>query len=227
MIRELRRNGCGAMRSRKTLSQKVYDRIREKITSVEFPPGMVLQEARLAAEFGVSRTPVREAMNVLLQEGWLDREARVLKVKQFTDTDVLQIFEIRSILENAAMKKVFSKGNPRLLAGYLDDFVARMTQEDDFRKFTSHDIEFHAAIVKQMENPRLTQFWYNIYEEIFRGGLWSMSYIANRKNTVLDEHRTIVESCWEKDLAKTLAALAEHHEHSRRALVQGLCENGL
>lgn len=54
-----------------------------------------------------------------------------------------------------------------------------------------------------------------------------MSYIANRKNTVLDEHRTIVESCWEKDLAKTLAALAEHHEHSRRALVQGLCENGL
>lgn len=209
------------MESKKTLSSDVYAKIREKIISLEFPPGMVLQEAKLASEFGVSRTPVREAMNVLLQEGWLYRDARVLAVKRFTETDIRQIFEIRKILENAAIQKVFSQGNPRLLAGYLDDFVVKMKEESDFRKFTGHDISFHAAIVKQTENPRLTQFWYNIYEEIFRGGLLSMQSIKNRKETVLEEHGAIVEYCWEKDFEKTLEALEIHHENSLHSLIIG------
>lgn len=210
------------LKSRKTLSGQVYEKIREKITSVEFPPGMVLQEARLASEFGVSRTPVRDAINLLVLEGWLCRDGRTLSVKSFTKTDICQIFEIRSILETAAVRKVFSQGNPRLLAGHLDDYVAKMTRECDIREFISHDIEFHAAIVKQMANPRLTQFWYNIYEEVFRAGLFTLQSVKNRKNTVINEHRSIVEYCWEKNLETTLQALKEHHDSSLDSLTRRL-----
>ena len=210
------------MVSGETLSRKVYLRLKEKIISLEFPPGMILQEAMLATIFEVSRTPVREAMNLLLQEGWLDRRARILMVRQPTEIDIQQIFEIRSILEIASLKKAFLEGNPRLLAGLLDDLVVSMVKESDFRKFMGFDIEFHALIVKQMNNPKLTQFWYNIYEETFRGGLWSMSTVANRKNDVIDEHRVIAESCWERDFEKTLKALSIHHNNSKDALLQGL-----
>lgn len=210
------------MAERTTLSAQVYEKIKKSITSLEYPPDSILQEASLAANLGVSRTPVREATMQLLQEGWLMREGRSLRVKSISEEDMRQIFEIREILEREALIKVFTCGNPRLVAGFLDDLVQKMEQEKDFYNFTRYDLEFHAAIVRSMGNERLTQFWCNIYEEIFRCGLFSVRSVKNRKDQVTDEHRQIIECCWRKDLECALQAMKGHHVSSLAALLKGL-----
>jgi DNA-binding GntR family transcriptional regulator len=209
---------------RTTLSNQVYEKIKKSITSLEYSPDSTLQEATLAAILGVSRTPIREATMQLLQEGWLIREGRSLRVKTLSREDMEQIFEIREILEKEALVKTFTRGNPRLIAGFLDDLVQKMEQEDDFYNFTRFDLDFHATIVKNMGNDRLTQFWCNIYEEIFRCGLFSVRAVKNRRDQVINEHGKIIECCWKKDLECALKAMEEHHESSLSALLKGLQE---
>lgn len=96
------------------LASGVYERVKRGILSLEFPPGFLLQERNLAEELGVSRTPVREAVHRLSQEGWLQVNARKnIQVRPVSPSDLREVFQARRILERDALELLLSTGLAR------------------------------------------------------------------------------------------------------------------
>jgi DNA-binding GntR family transcriptional regulator len=84
----------------------VYAALHREIVSGELPPGSPLVESALASRFGVSRTPVREALRRLEQDGLAQRSGRGMRVREHSPDKVLEIYEVRVILEEAAARAV-------------------------------------------------------------------------------------------------------------------------
>lgn len=80
----------------------VYQRLHDDVVSGELDPGEPLVETALAQRYGVSRTPVREALNRLEQDGTIERQHRSLRVRTRTPTEILEIYEVRITLEGLA-----------------------------------------------------------------------------------------------------------------------------
>jgi DNA-binding GntR family transcriptional regulator len=99
-----------------TASQHVYSALREQILQFQLPPGARLIEARLAEEFAVSATPVREALHRLVHDGLADRETdKGVVVHTTTPDEVSDYFEMRIALEPLALRQTVTRGDADLL----------------------------------------------------------------------------------------------------------------
>jgi DNA-binding GntR family transcriptional regulator len=92
-----------------SLTDRVYQTLREHVCSGRLPSGKPLQEATLAAQLGVSRTPVREALGRLASEGLLDLQGRSLSVPSLSACDLNDIYELRLLLEPEALRQVAAR----------------------------------------------------------------------------------------------------------------------
>ena len=109
------------------LSQQVYETIKKDIVSLKYPPGSFLKERELAESLGVSRTPVREAIQRLSQELWvISGDGKKMQVRPITLADVHEIIQIRNIVEYSAIDWVINYGEPRVIAGQLDSILTEM-----------------------------------------------------------------------------------------------------
>jgi len=86
------------------LSVHVYERLRDEVVSGQLPEGAPLVEATVATRYGTSRTPVREALRRLEQDGLVERGARGLRVRIRGPEEILEIYEVRILLEAAAAR---------------------------------------------------------------------------------------------------------------------------
>ena len=95
------------------LSQQVYETIKKDIVSLKYPPGSFLKERELAESLGVSRTPVREAIQRLSQEFWvISGDGKKMQVRPITIADVHEIIQIRNIVEYSAIDWLMNNGEP-------------------------------------------------------------------------------------------------------------------
>lgn len=94
------------------LREQVYDTLRERIASGELPADSKFYEIALAKELGVSRTPVREALALLARDGLLVQMARGFRFPRFTPREIMEIIEIRLLLEPYAIERMVA-GGPR------------------------------------------------------------------------------------------------------------------
>ena len=140
------------------LADQVYSTLRDYLGSHVIRPGQRLQEAALALQLGVSRTPVREALARLESEGLIAAEGRSFVVPVLTDADVDEIYELRGMLEPAALAQVaVSIADPKVLsriAGALQDAEAA-DRRNDARSFIEANARFHAAWHDLVANRRL------------------------------------------------------------------------
>ena len=86
------------------MSVHVYERLRDEVVSGQLPEGAPLVEATVATRYGTSRTPVREALRRLEQDGLVERGARGLRVRIRGPEEILEIYEVRILLEAAAAR---------------------------------------------------------------------------------------------------------------------------
>lgn len=206
----------------KPLSIQVYEKIKESIISLEYPPGSMLTERELAQSMGVSRTPVREALQRLSQERWvISGDGKRIQVRPVTLSDVHEIIQIRNIVEYSALDWLVRKGEPRVVAGQLDSILNEMKRAEDQYTFTSLDLSFHSMVVSSMRNDRLMRFWSTVKEEVVRMGLMALRG-KDRFNEVIKEHEMFVESLWNKDTKKVQGAMHEHLENSYTSLLASL-----
>ena len=206
-----------------TISVSVFKTIKERIISLEYPPGTALAERMLADALGVSRTPVREALLRLTQEGWIEwRNHRTAVVGQVTLEDVRDVFALRRMMESFAVRSIFERNSSRLVAGKLDAMQTQMRENASDRvEFITSDMMFHAAIVYDVESRRLTRTWDCVSEEVMRFGLMAVNQRDDRVEHVLEEHSKLIDAMWEKDLEATLLALNEHHIKTYETLGEG------
>jgi len=206
----------------KSLSLRVYEKIKEDIISLKYQPGSILKERELAESMGVSRTPVREALQRLAQEFWITTgEGKKIQVSYITLNDAHEIEQVRNIIEFAAIEYIISNGNPRLLAGQLDAIINEMKKTSDDYEFMRLDLAFHTVIVSSMDNGRLIRFWNSIRDEIIRMGLLAMH---NRLfyDQVVPEHEMFIDALWKKDLELVKEAMSRHLKHCYESIFAAL-----
>ncbi|MCC6377910.1 MAG: GntR family transcriptional regulator [Burkholderiales bacterium] len=140
------------------LGDRVYRRLRESLGSHAIVPGQRLQEAALAVQLGVSRTPVREALARLESEGLIAADGRSFTVPVLTDTDVDEIYELRELLEPAALAQVAAEG---VAPGALSRLGAALASAEaaeegaDAEAFIEANARFHAGWHDLVANRRL------------------------------------------------------------------------
>ena len=130
-----------------------YERIREAIVRGEFAPGELLGEVALAQQFGVSRTPVREAFHRLEIESIVERTPRGVRVRVSSPEEILDIYEVRITLESAAAKAA------ALRATDLDRLRLRAAQDamravgGDPKERAETNRKFHETVWEASHSP--------------------------------------------------------------------------
>ena len=149
--------------SRTTLSGQVMERLRDGILAGLYGQGEQLNEAELARHFGVSRGPLREAMQRLIQAGLLEnRPHRGVFVPELTDEDLADIYFAREAIEAAAVGRIMAAGEAVSMSRWLTTEVDRMAAavcRNDWDTVVEHDLRFHKQLVDSANSRRLSRMY--------------------------------------------------------------------
>jgi DNA-binding GntR family transcriptional regulator len=142
------------------LGEVVYAALQQYLRSGAVVPGQPLQEVQVAEMLGVSRTPVREAMMRLASQGLLDADGRSYSVPQLTLADVDHIYEVRSLVEPEALRRIAAAAKDDATRAPIDDALAAAFaahDADDADTFREAAATFRAAWLALVPNPRLVR----------------------------------------------------------------------
>lgn len=142
------------------LVEQVYEALRAQLRGGELEVGQPLQELQLAERLGVSRTPVREAMARLASEGLLATERRSYTVPALTRRDIDDIYELRFLLEPAALRRIAPLTADRAVRASIDAALADAAsahRDGDSAGFRDANVRYRAAWLALVPNPRLVR----------------------------------------------------------------------
>jgi DNA-binding GntR family transcriptional regulator len=211
------------------LFESIYDLLWNSILAGEVAPGARIRDIEWAKRLGVSRTPVREAMRRLQQEGILiPLSPGGYQVKTIGDEDLKNLYVCRGSLERAATIQAAGKCTTEELAA-LRDFVAecdRAIAKKDFRKAFALNTAFHDKIVALARNSYLTATYTVIKRHIIfaRQGLlnslggeeMATSLYRQRLERKQAQHKAIVKAMAAGDPARAGSLMEEHLEDSSK-----------
>lgn len=192
----------------------IADQLRERVLDGSYPPGAQLSEANLAAQLEVSRGPVREALQRLVQEGLLvSHRNRGVFVIELTSVDVAEIYAARETIETAAARLVFGYPQARRRAVIdrlqaIVDAMPTLIAAGDWAGLVKLDLQLHTALVEAAGSSRLTRIYATLAAES-RICLAHLEYAYPRPEVLTEEHQYLVDvlagGSWE-DLAKAIHA---------------------
>lgn len=188
----------------------VYHRLRADITSGELPPGAALVETQLATRYHVSRTPVREALRRLQQDGVVERADRSMRVRPSSPEEILEIYDVRVTLEGlAARTAAEQRGDYDLtrLRGLADRMRALGTA--DTAAMVTQNRLFHEAVWAASHNATLVDLLTRLHTHLLRYPETTLDY-PGRWQEVLDEHDGLLAAIVARD-GETARRLAERH----------------
>ena len=177
------------------LRDVVFNTLRQAILKGELKPGERLMEIALAERLGVSRTPIREAMRKLEQEGLVVMiPRRGAQVANITEKDLNDVLEVRIALENVAIEKACARMTEEemrrlwLAAKEFEHTIA----EGNLVKLAEADVAFHEVIYQASDNKRLIQVLNNMREQIYR---YRVEYLKREEAhpQLIAEHAEIIE----------------------------------
>lgn len=217
-----------------TESKVVRDRIIDKIFSGKVQPGSRLIERELAEELGVSRIPVREALNQMVAQGVLigGQKRRSVRVRKYTADEIRQLFEFREMIEAGAARAAAQNADARSVAA-LQTICRKMSAEVERARFndtwTDLDHAFHDQIAEASGNEwiaatlhmLLRQCHYVFYR--LRLQLLSMlsdQAIAQRKARVIKAHNAVLERIKARDPDGAERAMRLHIRQSYKNNIQ-------
>jgi DNA-binding GntR family transcriptional regulator len=205
------------------LSEQAYDYVRRAILSGEYPIGTVVSDGEIAETLGMSKTPVRQALKLLAQEGLLETgQRRQLVVRGVSPGFRQEVLEIREALERIAVTHA-CRDMPIEEIDYLRLSLIRQrraAQADDEAEFIDLDEEFHLTIASASGLPTLARLLTQL-----RGFVRLMRLGTERRQghlfQVLEEHEAIVDALERRDENEALRALANHLHTSEYTLIAG------
>jgi DNA-binding GntR family transcriptional regulator len=201
-----------------------YKELKRIILENEISPGAKLNEAELATALGVSRTPVREAINRLEKEGLVEIiPQRGAFVVRFSERDIYEFFLIRENLEGLAACLAAEKINERDLArleACVEGFSEPYT-EKDIRRYAGEDFKFHQTIINLSGAQRLINLISTLYDYIQAFRLTTLG-LSNRMKTSLDNHRLLIEALRERNPEKAERRMRQHLRHVRDGVMENI-----
>lgn len=188
--------------------EKVYAFVKDKIIHNQFKAGQVISENQLTHLTGVSRTPVREALNQLEQDYLIKRVGRETVVTDLTEQDVEEIYELRAMLETYALSKTINYLPEEKLDQIADRFK-RAAASKNWDQYLQVDIAFHKLITTLHHHQRTKMFLQELQGQVDR-----TRYINennhHRMQHSLTEHLEIIKMIKRRNLPAAENALKFH-----------------
>jgi len=201
-----------ALDDQQQLTDRVHAALREAITSGRLAPDERIKQEQVAAELGVSRTPVREALHLLEREGLVRLvPRRGALVQGFTAADVRELYELRELLEPAAAELA-----TRRASGEERQTVARLARLTDRRNGGfAPNRDFHHALCAPCGNGLIMRTLDSVWTHRAAEGLFAYQTLpAGAVERLASEHREIARAFAEADAARVRALV---HDHVRAA----------
>jgi len=207
----------GEAPARANLAEQVYDELKSQMHDFRLVPGDRFSEAEIGTRLGVSRTPVREALFRLRNEGLLDVESKSGWYVRPIDFDKLeQLYDLRVILEAASVQRLCSRAEPApeldaLKAQWLVPVAERL---QDGREVGALDEMFHATLVRAAGNEEIARVHWDVTERI--RVIRRLDFTrADRIDATYAEHAKILRSVIQRKADNALLLLKSHIEQSK------------
>ncbi len=205
------------------VKDRVYRSLRSDILSGVFDMGERLNESQLAARYGASKTPVREALGVLTQEGLIEVQPRKgYLTSRTTLQDVQDIFELRLILEAAAVEKAADRISEETL-DYLEGLSSSFwpQEADNYLLRLEYNVVFHRTIAEAAGNRRMVEVITRLLEEMQRLLLLRMD-ITRGSEELLEEHRQVLAALRDRDPIRAREVTVRSIVSTREVVLQSL-----
>ena len=199
-----------------TLTYAAYQSIKEDICNGVIRAGSLLSEAQIATNLGISRTPVREALAALENEGLVEIKRGIgAQVKTLTFSDVIHIYDLRKVLEPLAARTAILHITDEDLNACEEQFRNLLQYENEpfliqVKKYTEVDWNFHMLIVDRCENPFVAPMMSLIEPTIRR--LQAISYRPDNYSVqeAVEQHLHLINAFREGDIEKVCQQLQAH-----------------
>lgn len=209
-----------------SLAEQAYEKMKQNIMDLTYPPGMPLTEAMLTKELGMSRSPVRSAIRMLQTEGLIESDYyRSITVKKITRQDIEEIYQLRELLESSAFQFIFTSGQYEDFSYRIEEKVVRMcAAADDIYKWEVADTNMHMEIISALHNSRINKVYENTLSELIRIGQFSVKN-GMRIPKTNENLKKMVQYMREGNYEKSFAILkADHFEIGKDSAILSLQE---
>lgn len=225
-----RRSSTASAHGNRSIREKAYLLIQQKIALGELAPGGAVSEIPLAQELGSSRTPVREALGQLVAEGLLEQTPnRGTVVVQFGRQDIIELYELREALEVYAVGKAARQPNTQQEFQRLQDFADEILvlrkqlengpnaqlDEKQMRRFIACDLGFHTLLLRMAANRRIQK---TVTDTRLLVRIFSLRRLGHDRaalTKIHEHHQGILKAVTEQDSARATELMACHIRESQ------------
>lgn len=208
-----------------SLSDTAYSELRSRITTLEIPPGSSFSEAQIALELGLSKTPVREALTRLRQEGFVTVEPGAgYRAAEVTIKDTRELFALRVLLEGEAAALAASQAVRMADLRQLEELCVSTYAPADtgsVDRFLQANTQFHLMVGRASGSVRLAQLLEVMLvqmERLFRIGL----LLSSRAEEIVHEHRALLEAIMAGDGEMARQVAVAQVRASQRMVIDAL-----
>jgi len=212
--------------STKSLRERILDSLRTAILSGELKPGQQLVETELATQLGVSRAPLREAIQTLNTEGLVSTVPyHGTTVTPLTRSDIEELYSLRGALERFAMGRIFLQ-DAKAAGDELHPIYERMIEaakQESWPDVNTIDREFHDKIIELSGHRLLASTWYTVHMRVQQ--VMSLHNMRNRNiQQVAENHLPILRAMRDENEEEALRVLAIHIASTGDLIAEGWVE---
>jgi DNA-binding GntR family transcriptional regulator len=210
-----------AVKNLPNLKEAVYQRLKDSIVRGEIPPGSKIVETLISRKLGVSRTPLREAINRLEQDGLVKLiPRRGTFVHTQSVAEIIESLEIREVLEGLAARLAAAHTPPDIIQkmkGCFDDFSPN-TVEKSIQNYALQNVRFHHLVIQASQNRRLITLIRNLYDQMDMVRLHTI-VLPGRAKKSLAEHWMLIRLIEKKQGDQAEELLRAHIRDLRKAVL--------
>ncbi len=208
--------------SKQLLTERIHQRLREDILHARLQPGQTILEPDLAAQFGVSKTPVREALRLLVQDGWvtvLPRKGYL--VRPLGLDDLREVFHLREMIEPGFAAEAAWRAQGHGGQGIREALEAQRSAKDNVDLALASAATFHIRIAELAGSARGAKIVANLVDEVTRLHFLMPSLKAHIESPEeLDAHERITVAIESGDQREAARAMRDHLRATDRILVE-------
>lgn len=208
------------MDTKSPLQIQAYEYLKDLILSGKLEPDILYSETRMSAEIGISRTPMREAIQCLSQDGYIDViPSRGFRVRQLNQSDMLETIQVRCAIEgfcvHLIVKEIHTSGGQSLLANLQklldkqEKALQGKREETVLKHFMEYDHQFHMSMINYAQNKEFEQTLERLMYLIHLTTVSALS-VPGRIESTFKEHQDFFAALKQGDGEKAYHLLIQH-----------------
>ncbi|MCM3652864.1 GntR family transcriptional regulator [Metabacillus litoralis] len=207
-----------------SLGEKISCELRLQIINGSIESGAVLSENQIAAEFNTSRSPVREALKTLSNEGLIRQERMGAVVLGLSAKDIEELYDVRSLIETFTIQRLSEMDHEHVIHS-LKKIIDKMefaAKHNDYVEFTMQDLAFHVVMIEEAKHTRILHLWKSIRYIIFTALLIATERrFKENKNEIeplIKKHQLLINAISSKDDDYIEKTVKDHFDDTRKTV---------